>query len=182
MKYKKIVIGIDESYTRTGLSIAVGPRTLLKVTSTNFKGSNTNSEKRKAFAIILHKWIKKAQSEAQEVEIICERIRTFTGGSGLRPNYLKSTGALIATIVDVAADYGLPVYSVDTRSWKSQIVGSSKGGKDPTVHFIESLGFDLYMRTNKKGELIYDDDAADSGGIALYGFLPPARKKLKKEE
>jgi hypothetical protein len=86
-----------------------------------------------------------------------------------------SFGALTATIVDTAYEYGIKVYSVDTRSWKAQIVGTSKGikGDDPkakkipTMRFVKKLGFEV------------DDDAADSGCIALYGFTK--NQKLKEE-
>lgn len=179
-KYNKIVIGLDESYTRTGVGIAADGK-LLMVKSTPFKGCKNKSEKRKHLANILNKLLTKASSEANLVIVICERIRTFTKGDKLRPNYLKSTGALIATIVDTAYEHGIEVYSVDTRSWKSKVVGTSKGGKMPTIKYIEKLGFDVSYE-NKKGELKYDDDAADAGGIALYGFIPEKQQNLKLEE
>ena len=55
--YKKIVIGIDQSYTRTGISIA-GDGRLLKISYIPFEPSECHSEKRKKVKGILTKIIK----------------------------------------------------------------------------------------------------------------------------
>lgn len=197
--YKRIVIGVDQSYTRTGLSIAADGQ-LLKVSSTKFKGCTIKSQKRKHLANLLTKVIELNKHKATEMVILCERIRTFShgakpkagangdeeqGGMFLSTNYIKATGALVATIVDTAYDHGLSVYSADTRSWKSKIVGSSKKIKGDkklaTVMHVKKLGFDLESIT-KTGKVVYDDDAADSACIALYGFLPEDKQSLNKEE
>lgn len=198
--YKRIIIGVDQSYTRTGLSLCIDG-TLRKVTSINFKGCTVKSQKRRLLAKVLHQIIQSNQHKASEMLIYCERIRTFSHGGGkpkagqsgepeqggmfLSTSYIKATGALVATIVDTGYEYGIPTFSVDTRSWKSRIVGSSKRIKgDPklaTVNFIEALGFNV-SSVNKKGKVIHDDDAADSGCIALYGFLPEDEQSLNKEE
>lgn len=200
-KYNKLVIGIDESYTNTGISIAIDGK-LHKVTSINFKGCKNNIEKRKLIANILHRILKLNVNKAKETVILVERIRTYTGGNSLRPNYLKSTGALIATIVDTAYDYGVPVYSVDTNSWKTQVVGTNKILKEyeneikpekmGAIKLVEKLGFDMKQydkqgnvkkstRGKHKGKIKYNDDAADSACIALYGFIPKHKQKLELE-
>lgn len=201
IKYNKIVIGIDQSYTKTGISICVNGK-LKNVTSINFKGLQSRSEKRNELRRVLTLLLTKTTKRASQVSINCERISTFRKAfgnkkneQGSNPNYLKMTGALVATIVDTAALFDVKVYSIDTRSWKSKIVGSSKATKDKdgkrnakgdTVKFIESLGIDLFIREKKvgknKGERIYDDDAADSACIALYGFLPSKLQNIKLEE
>lgn len=185
--YKKIIIGIDQAYTRTGISI-VADGELIKVKSISFKGCRNKIEKRKHLRNILDILLSNLSKKAILVAIYVERIRTFSqgqgkkGGFGLRPSYLKSTGALIGMIVDKASEYNVQVYSVDTRSWKSKVIGTSKGGKQPAVDLIQSKGFDLFLRENKKGEKIYDDDAADSACIALYGFIDAKQQKLLLEE
>lgn len=184
-----ICIGIDESYTRTGISIAADGK-LLKVASIAFKGLKTKSEKRKYLSKVLHRLIKQALRRANRTVILCERIRTFSRGkdsdeSHLSINYIKSTGALVGAIVDVAADYGIPVFSVDTISWKAKIVGNTKSIKGDkklaTIKFVEKLGFEL-SSVNKKGAIVYDNDAADSACIALYAFLPKKIRKLTLEQ
>jgi hypothetical protein len=201
MKYNKIVIGIDQSYTKSGISVAADGE-LIKVKSINYKGLKSRSQKRKHMAMVLQGLLKQTSKKGLQTLVICERIRTFSNNGqkrskfgkgeaqGLNPGYLKMTGALIATIVDTAADYNVDVYSVDTRSWKSKVVGSSKAkkkngkrdAKGETVEFIQKKGFDLFIRTNKNGVDIYDDDAADSACMALYGFIPDKQQKLLLEE
>lgn len=199
--YDKIVIGLDQSYTRTGISIAVDGK-LVKVTSISFKGCKNKSDKRIMLKGILHKVITSNQSKATEVIIICERIRTFSQGGGtgadvnskvgkgkgngfISTNYIKATGALIATIVDTAYEYGIKVYSSDTRAWKAQVVGNTKAIKGnkklATIRFVKTLGFDV-SRVNNVGNTVYDDDASDSACIALYGFIDVKKQKLKLEE
>ena len=100
-------------------------------------------------------------------------------------NYIKSTGALIGSIVDVAHEYGIEVYSADTRAWKSSIVGSSKKIKGDkklaTINFVIAKGFEDSIKSiNKKNNVVYDDDAADSACIALYGFIKDAKLKLEQ--
>ena len=200
-KYNKLVIGIDESYTSTGISIAIDGK-LHKVTSIDFKGCKNNIEKRKLIVNILHRILKLNANKAKEIVILVERIRTYTGGNSLRPNYLKSTGALIAVIADTAYDYNVPVYSVDTNSWKTQVVGTNKILKEyekeikpekmGAIKLVEKLGFDMKqydkqgnikksVRGKHKGKIKYNDDAADSACIALYGFIPEHKQKLELE-
>lgn len=199
--YKKLVIGIDQSYTRTGISIA-GDNKLLKVSHISFEPSECHSQKRKKVKDKLTQIIKLNQSKASQLVIIVERIRQFSGGT-LSMDYIKSTGALIGCIVDTAAEYGVPVYSVDTRAWKSAVVGTSvpransynvDPKKWPTIEWLlKKAGvseFDILVpvskRCKKYAKIIkgvkycYNDDAADSACIALYGFTKD--RKLKRED
>ena len=114
---------------------------------------------------------------------------------------------MIATIIDVFATYEIPVYSVDTRSWKSQIVGNSKPldnqyginkEKYRTILYLRDKGLLKYIAEPYKGRgekgvirvkidgqrvpCKINDDLADSYCIALYGFLPKTKQKLKEEK
>lgn len=193
--YKKIVIGIDQSYTRSGISVCADGK-LLKVSSTHFKGCTSKSDKRKHIGNIISHLIEQSLLRASEVIVVCERIRTFSNrpqvqesneekqspGQFISIDYIKSTGALLAKIVDVAYEYNVPVFSADTRAWKSAIIGSSKAirgnKKMAAILHIKKLGFDV-SSVNRKGNIIYNDDAADSACIALYGFCE--NRKLKEE-
>ena len=200
-KYKKLVIGIDQSYTRTGISIA-GDGQLLKVGHIPFGPSECHSEKRKKVKGKLTQIINLNQHKANQMVIIVERIRQFSSGT-LSMAYIKSTGALIGCIVDVASEFGIPVYSADTRSWKAQVVGTSvpKANKYnvdpkkwPTIEFLlkrkDVSEADLLVAVGKRHKkyakqingikYCYNDDAADSACIALYGFSKG--RSLKKEE
>lgn len=199
--YKKLVIGIDQSYTRTGISIA-GDNKILKVSHISFEPSECHSQKRKKVKDKLTQIIKLNQSKASQLVIIVERIRQFSSGT-LSLDYIKSTGALIGCIVDTAAEFGVPVYSADTRSWKSQVVGTSvpKANKYnvdpkkwPTIEWLlkraEVRESDLLVEVGKRSKkyakqiggvkYCYNDDAADSACIALYGFCKG--RNLKREE
>jgi Holliday junction resolvasome RuvABC endonuclease subunit len=193
----RIVIGIDESYTKTGLALIVD-KVVVKSKSISFANCKTKTDKRNCIRRILPKIIEDAlgrkSQPTDKVLIICERIRTFSGSYGLRPAYLISTGALIATIVDVAAEYNINVYSVDTAAWKTQIVGSSKGEKKQVLitrgpnkgkykEVTDNKRKTLEWVKNKLGiDCKGDDDRADSICIGLYGFVRKSKRNLKKEE
>lgn len=192
-KPKPCVIGIDQSYSRTGISIAVDGK-LKKVISVDFKGLNGKTEKRLLLQTKLRSAIEACMRNFSpaEIAVICERLRTFTAGDDLRPNVIKPGAAMIAYLVDTAYEYSIEVWSVDTRAWKSQILGSSKpifepieGVKNPqkfgSVRKVIDLGFEESIRRCRGNGafMSYDDDAADSACIALYGFV--SRPALMKE-
>lgn len=193
-KYKKLVIGIDQSYKNTGISISADGK-LLKVSSVNLEKYYNNSNKREYLAERLKKILEKVYNKAGEVVCIIERIRLRSKGF-LNIDYIKSIGALNALIVDIMSYYGIPTYSVDTRCWKAQIVGTSKPGnpnniwnmepeKYPTFewlkmnypHLLMSVFIDM-TGTRKKKNIFEEngrlwkinDDACDSAAISLFGF------------
>lgn len=208
----KVVIGIDQSYTRTGITVLCD-KEIFEMYSIDFKGCKNNTEKRITLRGKIVDIINQVVSETKETDItiICERIRLRSQGF-LSENYIKSTGALIASIIDICYGYKLSVYSVDTRAWKSAIVGSSKPLNNPYGINPEKYRTILYMRDKgllrwiaeeyegkgEKGVILanrrtvdgkkekvrirINDDLADSYCIALYGFLPKSKQKLKEEK
>lgn len=199
----KIVIGIDQSYTRTGITV-MEDKKILGMHSVNFDGCKTNTEKREHLKHFLESLFDNYNID--NVTVITERIRLRSQGF-LSESYIKSTGALIATIIDIFATYDIPVYSVDTRSWKSQIVGNSKPlensyginkEKYRTILYLRSKGLlkhivEPYTGRGKQGVINIkingkktpckiNDDLADSYCIAMYGFLPEHKQKLKEEK
>lgn len=164
-------LGIDQSYTRTGIAIVEGESIhtgkILSSASYPFKGMKSKTEKRRFITkLILH-----AVEKYKPDIIITERIRTFSQGF-LSTSYIKATGALIGTIVDAA--YPNKVYSVDTRSWKARVCGGSSGmhkaDKGVSVRFIA-----------RRYKLQLNDDEADAICIALYGLDKENKKMLKLE-
>lgn len=155
----KAIMGIDASYTRTGLAVSIDGK-LEVIRSIKFKGLKTKPEKRKLLREKVQRYIDKYNPEM----IIIERTRMFSANDKpfVAMNMIKTGVSLQTTIIDVAHENGIKVYSVDTRAWKSAVIGTSKprGGdrKLPTIEYIESLGFDVYG----------DDDAADAGAISLF--------------
>lgn len=200
----KIVIGLDQSYKDTGISISMNGqiKTISHCFTMNLKN---NTDKRQALNRRLDKVFKKISKKAykEDAELICviERIRLQSQGF-INIDYIKSIGALNAMIVDLAHIYNIPVYSVDTRAWKSAVVGTSKEKKNkygidpkkyPTILWLKDKGFESYILeqvSNKKKKGIvkiidgikytYNDNAADSAAISLFPFV--GNNNLLKEE
>lgn len=201
----KIVIGFDQSYTRTGITV-LRDKQVVCMKSVDFEGCQNNTDKRNYVGSVLERYLRRYTADrANEVVVICERIRLRSQGF-LSESYIKATGALVATIIDVCRLYGVPVYSVDTRAWKSAIVGTSKPLKNryginpekyPTILYLKKKGLlerivEPYKGKGQKGIIPVkingestlckiNDDVADSYCIALYGFLPESKQKLKEE-
>lgn len=205
MKYKKIVIGIDQSYKNTGISISADGK-LKKVTSLFLEKCKCNSEKRMLLKKRLTEIVARLLPRAEKVVCIIERIRLRSQGF-LNIDYIKSIGALNSVIVDIMHKYEIPVYSVDTRCWKAQIVGTSKPGnpdniwkmepeKYPTFEWLKNTYPDLLMSVfidmtgSRKKKNVFEedgklwkinDDACDSAAISLFGFYGQ-KDKLQLEK
>lgn len=198
-KYKQLSIGIDQSYKNTGVSISADGN-LLKVTSINLEHYKTNTDRRNALKKYLDNMLKAIIAKADNITCIIERIRLHSQGF-LNIDYIKSMGALNAVIIDIMDEYDIPVYSVDTRCWKSQVIGTSKPKdnnlgvpkeKYPTVEWCIKQGFEnSVLRTvrgrKKKGTFtrngiryMYDNDACDSSAISMFYFVGDL-SKLKQE-
>lgn len=190
-----IIIGIDQSYKDTGISISMNNK-LKSATHCYTDKLENNSQKRRALKKHLCKVFDKVKVLQQkynaEVMVIIERIRLQSQGF-ININYIKAIGALNALIVDTAMLYDLRVYSVDTRAWKSTIVGTSKGQENafgidpkklPTLlwcvnHGYEKFIIDYNVGKGRKGVIYkdgvptkYNDNVADAICIGLYGFKP----------
>lgn len=200
---RKVVIGVDQSYTRTGLSMCVDGR-FMYIGSEDFSvlgPDATKTDKRDLISNRIYVLINQAIQRNDDITIICERIRLKSQGA-ISADYIKSTAAMIGRIVDTASRFGIKVYSVDTRAWKAAVVGTcnpqeNRHGIDPhkypTIKHIEKLGLLKkvlipYGGKGKKGVVAVrgrtytvDDDAADAACIALYGFSD-GPLKLQLEE
>lgn len=201
----RVVIGIDQSYTRTGVTV-LRDKQLVHTMSIDFDTCKDNTEKRYIVKAVLESVLLEFTDNNDNIIVITERIRLRSQGF-ISENYIKSTGALIATIIDLFNTYDIPVYSVDTRSWKGQIIGNSKPLQNPyginpekyrTILYLKNKGLLKYIVKEYKGmgtkgvinvkiegkkvPCKIDDDAADSYCIAMYGFLPESKQKLKEEK
>lgn len=205
----RCVIGIDQSYNRTGI-VAIYKHEKewerperIKFISIDFAKCKTNTEKRKLISSDIEWVVSSALEKGYSVSVVCERIRLFSKGK-ISLDYIEKTGALIAAIADTLDRYGIQLYSVDTKTWKSSIVGTSKPkenkygidpNKYPTIKFVQGCGHlkDIlipYTGRGKKGiiratdgcQYEINDDLADAYCIALYGLLSEERQKLKLEK
>lgn len=207
MVKEKIVIGIDQSYNCTGITVVYNGTDILCMKGISFKGCKTNTDKRLYLSHILDDMLQtyRKQYPRTEIIIITERIRLYSQ-KFISETYIKSTGALVATIIDTAYKYSIPVYSVATISWKAQIVGTSKPldnpyginrEKYPTILYLKKKGLlnrlvEPYKGKGKKGIIPIkidgiktpckvNDDIADSYCICMYGFLSESKQKLVLE-
>lgn len=199
----KIVIGIDQSYQDTGITVAINGVVKMSrdVELHSLKNNSLRRERlREQLEMIYEFTNNKANEYNASVTVLIERIRLQSQGF-LNIDYIKSIGALNALICDVATMYDFPVYSVDTRAWKSTIIGTSKTQNNPydidphkwpTIVWCIKHGYKKYIKypitNNKKKKGViekdgerysYNDNIADSIGICLYGFTK--NQKLKEE-
>lgn len=191
--YNEIVIGIDQSYQNTGISIVADGK-LKDIRSVRLDKYKNNSERRGVLHTKLQHLMSDVTNKSNSVVCIVERARLHGGPTSfVNIDAIKAMGALTATIVDVMDQYGVKVYSVDTRCWKSQVVGTSKPQSNnygvpeekwPTIRWCIRQGFerkllvDVSATRKQKGTFVragkkyqYNNDAADSAGIAMYWVL-----------
>ena len=191
--YNEIVVGIDQSYQNTGISIVVDGR-LKDIRSIRLDKYKNNSQKRGVLHTKLQHLMSDVTNKSNSVVCIVERARLHGGPTSfVNIDAIKAMGALTATIVDVMDQYGVKVYSVDTRCWKSQVIGTSKPQSNnygvpeekwPTIRWCIRQGFeqkllvDVSATRKQKGTFVragkkyqYNNDAADSAGIAMYWVL-----------
>lgn len=184
-----LVVGIDQSYKRTGICISYDGKPY-RYKSIDFKNIKSKTEKRNLLRKEIYKILYTNDNVGigdlnakEDMMIICERIRLRSQGF-LNIDYIKSTASLIDVIVDTAYEFNVPVYSVDTRSWKAQIVGTSKGSKiiqNGKVVKNNKLNTLEFVRNVLEIDCGKNDDKADAICISLYGFIDKEKQKLKQE-
>ena len=133
---KMFILGIDESYKNTGLSITYGnPFYKYETIDCMNLDSSICKDKNEYRTILLNTictMLKSYKNEMNEcigecigAYTVVERIRQFSKGF-ISMDYIKGMGALIAYIVEASCMFRIPTFSVDTRCWKSTVVGSSQ--------------------------------------------------------
>lgn len=189
--YDQVIIGIDQSYKNTGITIIADGKIKI-VRSIQLSKLKSNSDKRRVLKQRLFSLLSQISSKCNNIVCIIERIRLRSQGF-ININYIKSIGALNAMIVDVMSEFDVKVYSVDTRCWKAQVIGTSKPldnkygvppEKYPTVVWCIKQGFkssiliDMSDTRTRKGTFTknskrykFNDDAADSCAIAMFGVI-----------
>lgn len=198
-KKKTIVIGLDQSYENTGISLIVD-NSIKKIDSLDLSFYRNKTLKRYRLQERLEEVLIRVHNKGNVVCVI-ERIRQFSQGF-INMNYIKSIGALNAVIIDTCYKYDVSVYSVDTRAWKAAIIGSSKPKanswntppeKWPMIEWLIEQGYEKKLlipieNQRKKNGVFekygkrwtYNNDAADSVGIGLFWFRGD-RNKLELE-
>ena len=145
------ILGIDPSYKRTGFAI-IGNEKLLGYNSLDLKEVKTKKAKR----VMIKAFIKKVENMYQPDKIVIERTRLFSRGF-VSMKTVIALGSLITAVVD-ATD--LDVYSVDSRSFKSRVIGKANCSKDDVIRWATF-----------KFEINPNEDEADAIAIAFYPFV-----------
>lgn len=197
--YKMIIVGIDQSYQRSGFAIAADGE-LKKIWSVQPEKSRTMTEKRREISRQAVMACQLCVQKAGRVLVLLERTRLYSRGK-ISMDYIRATGALNACVVDACMDLGIPVYSIDTQCWKRASLGSYQKMENAygvpaekwlCVQWVIRQGFEssilrsvtakrnkgTFLRDGQKWE--YDHDAADAAGIAMAGFLVQP-DRLKEE-
>lgn len=191
---KLLVIGLDQSYTDTGMCLAVDgvPK---YAESISFEGLKEKADKRLAVVNRLKSVVERYKGKYQ-IQVVIEALRLFSGSNPhISTAYIYSTCALIGSIYDFCYLQGIELFWVETRSWKKAVLGSSKpsgnklaGVKDPkkvdSVLFALEAGFEKQVsykveRGKNKGKTRYNDNIADAICIAIAGFNKKISKKVE---
>jgi len=172
-------IGIDQSYTSTGIAISKDG-VLIKAASYKPKGK-CKAEKRLDMYSKLIEIITEVKEYAgfDSLEVVYERVRMHSGGFVSMP-YILATAALCGTIQEVAYEMGAGCYSVDTRAWKAAVVGSTaKQENDEKIPPAKYLTV-LWAREQEiVGVDEKDNDKCDAMAISQTWWL--CKNKLKDE-
>lgn len=202
MKHR-IVIGVDASYSCTGVS-AIIDRSFKHIGSIDYSSCSNHTEIRRETNWYITELIKKCDYNHQNADcvVVVERPRVKKGKI-INESFLRNMGGMLYGIVDSVKPLGVNTYTVDARAWKADIVGTCKPqqnkygidpNKYPTIRYINDLGYLKeiiypYDGKGKKGVLTFygkrykvNDNAADSACIALYGYKHFDDGKLKLEE
>lgn len=155
------ILAVDQSYTRCGFAVTEGKQ-ILDCHSLSFTSKQKKWERRQ---LIKHH-VADMLYQYDVTCVIVERVRTFSKGFVSTASII-ALGSLVSTIVD-ACEGNVPVFSVDTRAWKANVLGSDRATKEDAVTFAEKAGHCV------------DHDAADALCMALYAGNPSSRLKCEQ--
>ena len=182
---KRYCIGLDQSYTDTGIAVVQDGKVLF-VGHENFEGCGLRYDKRKRLIKLLEKLIDKCKSKG-DVLVTVEAVRLFSGSNPhISVNYIFGTCALVGAIVDCCITKNVPITWVETRSWKKGVLGSSKPSQKPlegvkdknkiasilyciNLGLKEKISYEVQQGKNK-GQIRYNDNMADAVCIAMCGY------------
>lgn len=182
-----VCIGIDQSYTETAVAVSKGMK-VVHAEAVDFSSCKKKWEKRAAVSAVLIRLLDEYSPDA----VVYERMRTFSQNN-LGISYIRATGSLNGSIEDTVKSKfpSIPVYTVDTRAWKSAVVGSNKPAQNsygvnenkfPTAewamqtqkHMKSSFIFEVKSKRKNKGtfmsksgkKLHIDDNVCDAMAIS----------------
>lgn len=195
----KTVIGIDQSYTDTGIAVAADG-VIQAAISLPLSSLSSDTQKRLELRTKLISCIKNCIKHDSIPEVYFEQVRINRGQTTF--NYIKHAGAMEATIIDTCAEYDVNLYSVASNAWKSAILGTRDRvpnilGIPPekylTYEYTSLHGynkFTLYKASKQSRYYVerdadgfpykYNDNIGDAICICLYGCLDSDKQKRTK--
>lgn len=90
--------------------------------------------------------------------IIVERVKLFRGNHISKLSNIESLSRLVAGITDATFDI-CPIYDVEVRTWKSQVLGNISKDKEYSINYVKLMY-----------KLETSEHLADSICIAIYGI------------
>ena len=180
MRKNKIVIGIDQSYKKTGVAAyvynSITKRGHFWRTFVITPSERTKTQKRAAIAAHVEDLLRACRYRYYNVRICFERPRLFSKGH-ISAAFLLSIGALNGAIIDMAESWDVPCYSIDTRAWRCAAIGHCKrkeNGKGippekyyTVKHFCKAGYKNRIIWQDAEGKKHYEHDIADAMGIAV---------------
>ena len=156
---RMFTLAVDQSYKNSGIAASYGNpfwdggrMDLVHVSSLDMASTKDKVDYRVSLASEVTQALMSCKEQVEEaslVIVLCERIRQFSRGFTSMP-YIVQMGALIAYIEEAAHMHGLPLWTVDTRCWKSTVIGTSQPmlnsynvppEKFPTVDYVVKHGW-----------------------------------------
>lgn len=132
---RMFTLAIDQSYKNSGIAASYGnpfwyggKMDLLHVSNLDAQSTKDKVDYRVCLASNVAQALMSCKEQVEEaslVIVLCERIRQFSRGFTSMP-YIIQMGALTAYIEEAAHMHGLPLWTVDTRCWKSTVIGTSQ--------------------------------------------------------
>lgn len=172
-----VVLGIDQSMSKIGFA-AVTRDKIIRADTVDLRKLKYPSQKRLCVRQLVDHWIERYKPKV----IMVERVRLFAHAR-IAMSTIQQLSALTAVIVDTAFVHqqysisamgivrkSIPVFSVDTRAWKAQILGSAKVDKEASL---------AWLLTQYKTDLPLDNNAGDAACLARYAFI--SQPKLIRE-
>lgn len=187
---KEAIIGIDQSYTDTGIAIAVRGEILAAI-SLPFANTDHDTKRRNLLRKRILDAITLCHKHDYYPVVYYEQVRINKNQSTFK--FVKRSGAMESVIIDLCYDCNITCRSVSTNSWKAKVLGTrdkiknNKGiapEKYVAYRHTHKLGLDKYTlepcsnRTKRYVKKLddgtkikYNDNIGDAICIALYGCL-----------
>lgn len=207
LRYQTVIIGFDPSYDDTGFSVWADGE-LIDAGNVDWQEADTKPQKRLRLRDFVSDIVYEYVQQAFVVEVYSEGVRQFSSApAGSKKDSvfvsfkaITTLSMLSTSIIDPAGIYDVPVYGVETKSWKSHVVGSSVPEEniykfDPkkykTLKWCVESGYEYWIKKQvskqKKNGVIevddegnkytWNDNIADAIAIGRFGVGRDARWK-----